>query len=400
MNYNDAIEESFTIVSGLGSSFVPVASKAVLNSDDSQIESILNAINQNLIVESVELIDNKGKNIHFESYTQPTFLNSVLPDLEKQNFKLWATTPDGGKINVGTLIIHPGKEILSQKISSGFYISFLNLFTGLLAIIASAAFICRRTLTIPLNKLAASIAKTDPAKDVVLQEMDETGLTEEIENVCDKINELLQKEHQIQVTEKRLRSSLEQMVRSRTAAQELTSAKLDKIINTDTLSGLCNRIAFDNQLQQDWNSAQRSGTPLALLMIDIDNFNKYNDNYGHKAGDECISTTAGVIESSLPKSSDTAARFSENKFAVILPHTDIEESQDIATTICEKLAEQRIAHFYSATGHVTISVGISERITQEHESPQHLIHAADKALLRSKSEGKNRISIAAPENYS
>ena len=400
INYNDAVEESSTLVTRLGNAFAPEISEAVQGSDSNFIESSLKNLNQNQIIESVELTTNKDQNISFDNELRTTFLNSVLPDLKKQTFELWATTPEGNKIKVGSLKIKPGKDILSRKIGSGLYTSFLNLFFGLLTIIAATAFICRRTLTIPLNKLAESLEKADPENDLALQDMNGIKLPEEIESVRDKTNGLLLKMQQMQATERRVRSSLEQMVRSRTAAQELVSAKLDKIINTDALSGLCNRQAFDSQLQQDWDSSQRSGTPLALLMIDIDNFNKYNDNYGHKAGDECISTIAGVIESSLTKSSDTAARFSDNKFVVILPQTDLENSQNIATMICDKLAEQRIAHFYSATGNVTISVGISEKITQEHESPQHLINAADKALQRSKSEGKNRISIAAPENYS
>ncbi|WP_419778486.1 diguanylate cyclase domain-containing protein [Maridesulfovibrio sp.] len=399
INYKEAVDESTGIISRLGSSFAPQIALDIQNSNERSIESSLENIKLNQIVESVELVKVKGESTVLKNKSQVNFLNNVLPDPEKQSFDLRVTTAESNNASVGTLIIQPGKGLLIQKISSGLYTSFLNLFFGLLAIIAATAFICRRILTKPLRRLTSSIENTDPASDLTLPDMSGIKLPDEIKTVRDKINALLQKTHQMQATEKQVRHSLEQMVRTRTAAQELASAKLDRIIHTDALSGLSNRQAFDSQLQQDWTSSQRSGTPLALLMIDIDNFNKYNENYGYQAGDECISTTAGVIESSLPNSSHTAVRYSGNKFAVILPRTDLLSSRDIATMISAKLAEQRIAHYCSETGHVTISIGISEKNTHEHESPQHLVAAADKALHRSKEEGRNSISIAAPEKY-
>lgn len=177
-------------------------------------------------------------------------------------------------------------------------------------------------------------------------------------------------------------------------AQDITEnfelkMKLEKLALHDSLTGLCNRLNFDEKLQDEMNRTLRYGTHASLLMLDIDFFKKVNDTYGHQAGDEVLKSIADTISNSIRKS-DYAARYGGEEFSVILPETDQTKAIELAERIRLAIEQKEFRISESDTIHLTISIGVgssSERII----SPELLIQAADGALYHAKENGRNQV---------
>ena len=164
---------------------------------------------------------------------------------------------------------------------------------------------------------------------------------------------------------------------------------LSELAATDGLTGLANRRTLDQRLRLEWERAQRSGEPLALLMIDVDHFKAFNDRHGHQGGDEALRNVARVIGSNIRRPADLAARYGGEEFAVILPDTDGEG----ASTIAEHI-RSAVEHLPPADGDalsVTVSVGLSTWDKRSRGSLEELLLSADRALYDAKHSGRNRI---------
>ncbi|MGY2295466.1 sensor domain-containing diguanylate cyclase [Pseudomonas yamanorum] len=163
---------------------------------------------------------------------------------------------------------------------------------------------------------------------------------------------------------------------------------LSELAATDALTGLANRRTLDQRLRLEWERAQRSGEPLALLMIDVDHFKAFNDRHGHQGGDEALRNVARVIGSNIRRPADLAARYGGEEFAVILPDTDI----DGASTIAEHI-RSAVEHLPPADGDalsVTVSIGLSTWDKRRRGSLEELLLSADRALYDAKHSGRNR----------
>lgn len=159
---------------------------------------------------------------------------------------------------------------------------------------------------------------------------------------------------------------------------------------TDALTGLANRRRFDAFLSQEWAHAMRTQEPLALIMADIDSFKKYNDTYGHAAGDECLRSIARILQKLGRRTSDLAARYGGEELTLVLPVTVLSDAKHMAEELRNQVAAFRIPHQTSETKPwVTISAGVAAIIPKRNSDPLRLINLADKALYRAKREGKN-----------
>ncbi len=168
---------------------------------------------------------------------------------------------------------------------------------------------------------------------------------------------------------------------------------LRKLSITDGLTGLANRRAFDEAIELEWRRAVRAGTPIALIMIDIDNFKKLNDTYGHPAGDECLRIIGKVLKNMIRRAGDLAARYGGDEFVLLLPATNVSESQKIAEEIRSTLAMTKILPGGRDTGFFArLSIGISAVVPNQGASAEGLLAIADQALYRAKQSGKNRIA--------
>ncbi|MBP0495008.1 diguanylate cyclase [Roseomonas sp. SG15] len=183
----------------------------------------------------------------------------------------------------------------------------------------------------------------------------------------------------------------------RESQQNLIKANLElqRLTKIDGLTGLSNRRYLDEYLAAEWSRTARLRLPLALLMIDVDEFKRYNDTYGHLAGDDVLKTVATAISSHCRRSDDLAARFGGEEFAVVVPEVSRDQVDELGTQLCRAIEALGLPHRASRVGgHVTVSVGAALWIPDEKDSPAALIEAADRALYQSKAAGRNRFTLA------
>ncbi len=172
-----------------------------------------------------------------------------------------------------------------------------------------------------------------------------------------------------------------------------TNLELQRLTNSDGLTGLSNRRCLDDYLSAEWKRAARDKSTLGFLMIDVDNFKSYNDTYGHVAGDDVLKLVARAIESCLNRPADLAARFGGEEFAVVLPSTSAAGLRILGDKIRLAVEELAVPHTGSFAKCVTISVGGVTQVPQQGENVKQLIEAADLALYRAKRDGRNRVEV-------
>jgi len=171
--------------------------------------------------------------------------------------------------------------------------------------------------------------------------------------------------------------------------------QLNKLAHTDSLSGLPNRLAFDEQLDIEFRRARRQHEPLAVVMIDIDEFKKYNDYFGHVEGDDCIRLIGRGLSKVTKRPADFVARYGGEEFALLLPNTDAKGAQTLITHLMTSIASLCIKHAPEAIyPFVTVSIGFTtlEPLCCDFDavSPIDIVGKADKALYQSKHDGRNR----------
>lgn len=195
---------------------------------------------------------------------------------------------------------------------------------------------------------------------------------------------------------------LEERVAARTAELQLANEalmtanhRLEIYSQTDGLLGIANRKCFDARLSSEWNRAIREQYPVGILMIDVDFFKNYNDQYGHQAGDACLQAVAKAASSRIVRALDLLARYGGEEFVVILPNTSAQGAQKFALGICEAVSHLNIPHAASAVAdHVTVSIGVASLLPDRHSSSDQLVAAADRALYAAKHQGRNQVCLA------
>jgi len=181
-----------------------------------------------------------------------------------------------------------------------------------------------------------------------------------------------------------------------TLATQLKEAneQLNKLSMIDGLTGIANRRLFDKKIEHEWKRALRSQKPLSLIMIDIDHFKLYNDNFGHQAGDECLKQVAVTLQNTLRRPADFIARYGGEEFVAIIPETDCHAAKMIAEALCNTVAALKIPHIRPDNIQwVTVSLGLSSLVPNSGQLHQELIAQSDIALYKAKSEGRNRVVV-------
>jgi diguanylate cyclase (GGDEF)-like protein/PAS domain S-box-containing protein len=173
---------------------------------------------------------------------------------------------------------------------------------------------------------------------------------------------------------------------------QLANQELEKLATEDPLTRLANRRRLDEYLDQEWRRQARARNQISLIMCDVDFFKKYNDQYGHQAGDACLKAVAEVIRKKVRRPSDLIARYGGEEFAVIMPETNLKGAWFVAESVRQELVRKRIPHCQSlAAQYVTISCGIASIYPRMYVTPKTLIERADKSLYKAKQQGRNRI---------
>lgn len=181
---------------------------------------------------------------------------------------------------------------------------------------------------------------------------------------------------------------LKHLRQSKSELQELNQ-QLQVLARTDGLTGIHNRRHFDEQLRTFYTMALRAQTPLAVIMVDLDYFKRFNDRYGHQAGDDCLILISGIIADAFQRPGDCTARYGGEEFVVATLDLSQAELVKRAQLLCDKVRESQIPHRDSPHHLVTISVGVVSRTPKHDVLPSDLLKLADGALYQAKQQGRN-----------
>lgn len=176
--------------------------------------------------------------------------------------------------------------------------------------------------------------------------------------------------------------------------RRFVESKLQHLARTDALTGLSNRGTFDETLRKESQQANRTGLPLSLLFVDIDQFKAYNDYYGHQAGDEVLKAVAQCVALCIRRPADHVARDGGEEFVVTLPDTDASGAAKIAETVRHAVFDLDIEHAQSPNCRVTVSIGVVTSQGRAIHDSVLLMKTADSALYEAKSTGRNRVCEA------
>lgn len=183
----------------------------------------------------------------------------------------------------------------------------------------------------------------------------------------------------------------------RVSQQQLldTNLMLQRLMNSDGLTGLSNRRHFDEYLELEWRRAMREQQQLSLLMIDVDYFKAYNDSFGHLAGDEALRQVAEAIRGSCSRPTDLPARYGGEEFSLVLPNTSPGGARLIAEKLRQTVLALNIPHTApEADARLTVSIGLATLTPGVGSHSRQLILAADKGLYLAKNNGRNQVGVA------
>ncbi|HEV3086013.1 MAG TPA: diguanylate cyclase [Candidatus Elarobacter sp.] len=167
--------------------------------------------------------------------------------------------------------------------------------------------------------------------------------------------------------------------------------------NADGLTGIPNRLALEEALARAWNRARRAGQPLAALLLDVDHFKKYNDEYGHLAGDDALRRIAeAVAQATARRQEDVGGRYGGEEFLMLLPETGLAGATRIAETLRSAVAALEIAHGGVASRRLTVSIGVAAFVPQHDGDGGELIRRATNALYLAKTIGRDRVVADEP----
>jgi diguanylate cyclase (GGDEF)-like protein/PAS domain S-box-containing protein len=179
--------------------------------------------------------------------------------------------------------------------------------------------------------------------------------------------------------------------------QKNAEEKLNALVNLDGLTGLANRRCFDEELQEEWARAHREREPLSLLMIDVDNFKSFNDQYGHQAGDSCLQEIAQALSAKARRPADLAARYGGEEFVLLLPNTDTDGCKLVGDSIRQAILQLNKPHENNSPYKiVTVSLGGATSIVcaETIAESSSLVKESDSALYKAKASGRNCLMMA------
>jgi len=167
--------------------------------------------------------------------------------------------------------------------------------------------------------------------------------------------------------------------------------ELERLSIEDALTGISNRRRFNDLFEMEWKRARRDKSLLSVILLDIDFFKPFNDNYGHVAGDECLKKVAVALKSVMKRPVEFVARYGGEEFVALLPETSLDGAKIVAEALRKSVEEVNVPHDFSqATNHVTVSLGIATDIPTTDMTPAQFLNRADEALYQAKESGRNR----------
>ncbi|XGV86768.1 MAG: diguanylate cyclase domain-containing protein [Limnothrix sp. BL-A-16] len=179
--------------------------------------------------------------------------------------------------------------------------------------------------------------------------------------------------------------------RQRVEATLLTvNLELERLATSDGLTQVANRRCFDTTINREWQRLAQDHRPMSLVLCDVDYFKRFNDHYGHQAGDDCLIQVARTLQDGTRRATDLVARYGGEEFAILLPDTDLTMAVEVIDRLRRAIENLKIPHERSeASPWVTVSLGLACQFPKMGNTPQNLIAAADAALYEAKQQGRN-----------
>ena len=187
---------------------------------------------------------------------------------------------------------------------------------------------------------------------------------------------------------------LENRIDERTFELIKANQELQMISYVDGLTQIANRRYFDRYLEQEWHRLAREKKPISIVLCDVDFFKKYNDHYGHQAGDRCLQRIAYLLAKAVQRPADLVARYGGEEFVLLLSDTDTPGAILVAQNILQTLRETQIPHVTSEKQQISVSLGIGTMVPNAQMTPELLLAATDVALYEAKARGRDRYEIA------
>ena len=175
---------------------------------------------------------------------------------------------------------------------------------------------------------------------------------------------------------------------------ETANQRLRRLVTIDALTGVANRRHFDRELERELRRSRRDERPLSLIFLDLDEFKRFNDTYGHARGDEILRSVARTLNETFRRAGDFVARYGGEEFAIVLPGLDARRAVLYAERLRRRIWREAIAFDAATHGRVTISAGVATVAPPMAATPDELLRAADQALYRAKCLGRNQIASA------
>jgi diguanylate cyclase (GGDEF)-like protein len=300
--------------------------------------------------------------------------------LDYRNEPVIATTSYLNALGFGIVVKMDKAEVF--KTSHDLKVLILTLIVGLVLLVIIVSIFLANMITKPVINIieaATMISQGDYQKRILALSNDELG---QLANALNAMAERLIRSNQI----------LEEKVKNRTEELRRTNEQLEKISQTDALTGIGNRGKFNMQLEESFRRCRRYKKSISLLIADLDQFKAVNDYYGHQTGDAYLKEVANVLKNVAKRVDDFPARYGGEEFALILEDTDIEGAMSMAEKIRQRIIDLKLENLYSKVEqYLTISIGVATVNPDMDIDTTGLIQRADKALYQAKKNGRNRI---------
>jgi len=360
-----------------------------LQSIDSQIEGILNVGNIN----NIRIISTEGDTWNKGDNKQDNIIENTI-ELKHRYL-------DKRDIPLGSVIIQSDLFIVYQHLLEKALVIFISNGIKTFLVAVFIVFLVKSMITTPLSTITHYFKKYTPLKTKDLQidmaNYSRSGDFDEIDQVVESINAMNLETNNSYGEINRLLAEkdkttkvLEKTVSDRTKELE----HLLEISLTDGLTGVANRRKFDQELKNEWRRAMRDGTSLSLILLDIDEFKPYNDNYGHPSGDEVLRTLSAAMNSIIQRATDHFCRYGGEEFVLLIANTSAPEALVMAEKLRACVELLALPHEYSNTNTVvTISLGLATFTPTDGHSEDDLLKAADMALYAAKDAGRNCVKL-------
>lgn len=326
----------------------------------------------------------------------PNYLHLQVPFQGKTLFVRVTPYQDRRDLDWLVVVVIPDTDFMGE-IQANFRLTILiSVITLLIA--TGLGIMTTRWITHPILRLAKAsqaIAKGDWQNSVVVENQTQQIL--ESQSITE-VNTLFDSFHGMAIQLKESFETLEHRVEERTNELMIANRQLESLVNLDGLTHIANRRRFNNYLEIEWQRHQREQRPLALILMDIDYFKRYNDSYGHQGGDDCLIQVAQVIAQTPKRPTDLTARYGGEEFVIVLCNTDTEGALKIADAVQTAIADLAIPHETYVNNYVTLSMGVASLIPISGQNPESLISYADKALYTAKDQGRNRAIASSCSN--